>query len=82
MTIDAPTRTLTMTFPFASMSATDRALFQPLPFEAEPGEPVEPAEPGVLGAVDVGVRTYNGTLTAPQVDEAPLGDDFVIGSDL
>lgn len=75
VSIDAATRTLTMTFPFASMTQTDRDLFLPPPFEDEP------ATPGSLSAPEVGVRTFNGTLTAPQIDEAPIGKDFVIGSD-
>ena len=67
-TIDAASKTLTMTFPYAALSETQLAAMAPGAY---------------LSAARGEVRTQLGTATAPLIDDTPaLLDDFVIGSDM
>jgi hypothetical protein len=67
-TVDAETKTLTMTFPFASLS---------------PAQLEGMGVGAYLGQPHGEVRTQLGTATAPLIDDTPTAlDDFVIGSDV
>lgn len=67
-TVDAATKTLTMTFPYASLTEAQLASMAPGAF---------------LSASQGQVRTQVERATAPLIDDTPaLLDDFVIGSDV
>lgn len=67
-TIDAATKTLTMTFPYGALTETQLAAMAPGAY---------------LGLARGEVRSQLGTATAPLIDDTPaLLDDFVIGSDV
>lgn len=67
-TIDATTKTLTMTFPYSALTELQRAAMAPGAY---------------LGLARGEVRTQLGIVTAPLIDDTPTAlDDFVIGSDV
>lgn len=71
VTIDSAANELVMSFPYSKLSAAQREKLD---------------EGSILSALVANTRTNFGTpaasLTAPQIDESPLGEDFVIGSDM